>query len=135
MAFGRSRKSDSPYVAFTGGGFVFNYRMATAEYGFIVKMLRQPPTGTALEARFEDPAGGPALVVRSVHGWRQNGHAFNSPLVKGVTAGRDYKVELRLLAPAEGAKTPTVLATYTKSFRSDLDQAILPETPLTLGPG
>ena len=87
------------------------------------------------EARFEDPAGGPALVVRSVHGWRQNAHAFHSPPVKGVTADRDYQVELRLLAPAEGAKTPTVLATYTKSFRSDLDQAVLPETPLAPGPG
>ncbi len=51
--------SDSPYVAFTGGGFVFNYRMATAEYGFIVKMLRQPPTGAVLEVRFEDRPAAP----------------------------------------------------------------------------
>ncbi len=101
----------------------------------MVKMLRQPQTGTVLEARFEDPAGGPPLVVGSVHGWRQNGHAFHSPPVKGVKAGRDYKIELRLLAPEEDAKPPTVLAAYTKTFRSDLDQAVLPETPLAPGRG
>ena len=127
--------SDAPYVEFTGGGFIFNYRLATAEYGFVVRMRRQPPTGTVLEASFEDPAGGPPLVVRAVHAWRQTGHSFQSPPVTGVRAGRDYRVELRLLVPATGGGAPSVLATYTKTLRSELDQSALPDEPLAPGPG
>ena len=127
--------ADDPYLEFAGGGFIFNYRLSTADYGFIVKMLRQPPTGTVLEAQFEDPAGGPPIVVRSTHKWGQINHSFRTPSVQGVKAGRDYKVELRLFAPAEGSAEPEILATYSRVFRADQDQSVLPDKPLAPGPG
>ena len=127
--------ADAPYFEFAGGGFVFNYRLATVDYGFVVSMLRQPPSGSVLEARFEDPAGGRPLVVRSVHAWGQLTHSFRTPPINGLTAGQNYRVELRLLAPAEGAAKPDVLATFIKTFRADHDQAILPVKPLAPGPG
>ena len=56
---------------------------------------------------------------------------FRTPPVEGVKAGRDYRVELRL-REAEGDR---VIAVYARSFRSDLDQSILPKEPPVVGPG
>jgi hypothetical protein len=57
-------------------------------------------------------------------------YVFRSPPVRGVKAGRDYRVEVRLLEP--GGR---VLATYARTFRSDLDQAVLPGRAPVVGPG
>ena len=134
-ACGDDPADDGPYVEFAGGGFIFNYRLATADYGFVIRMLRQPPSGTVLEARFEDPAGGPPIVVTSVHRWGRLDYSFRTPPVQGVKAGRDYAVELRLLVPAAGPDKPAVLASYAKSFHADVDQTILPKEALAPGPG
>ena len=46
-----------------GGGFIFNYRNATATYGVILMPRRDPPAGAVIEASFESPAGGPAIIL------------------------------------------------------------------------
>lgn len=58
-------------------------------------------------------------------------YVFRSPPVRGVEANRDYRVDLRLLDPEDGS----VLAAYTRSYRSDVAQSILPESPPVIGPG
>ena len=121
---------DGPYLEFLGGGFVFNYRLAEADYGFVVKRLRRMPEYAVLEARMEDPAGGEPFVVRQAAANDRFEYVFRSPPVRGVRAGRDYRVEVRLLGP--GGR---VLATYARDFRSDVDQAVLPEKPPVSGPG
>ncbi len=123
--------SDEPYVEFIGGGFIFNYRLAEADYGFVVKPKRCIPDGTVLEARFENPSGGEPLVVRETARWGRLQYVFRTPPVRGVKANRDYRVELRLLDPKDGH----VMASYGKSFRSDVDQSVLPERPPVVGPG
>jgi hypothetical protein len=120
-----------PYVEFLGGGFIFNYRLAEADYGFVVKPLRTIPPGTALEALFEDPAGGPPLRVRQTARSGMLQYSFRSPPVTGVVAGRPYRVELRLLDAATGAE----LARYERSFTADVGQEVLPATPPVVGPG
>ncbi len=122
---------NEPYLEFIGGGFIFNYRLAEADYGFVVKPKRRIPDGTILEATFENPSGGAPLVVREAARWGRLQYVFRSSPVHGVKANRDYRVELRLLDPTDGH----VLATYTKTFRSDVDQSILPESPPVVGPG
>jgi hypothetical protein len=124
-------KGDGPYLEFLGGGFVMNYRLAEAEYGFVVKRLRRIPDGTIVEARLEDPAGGAPFVLRETASWDRLEYVFRSPAVRGVRAGRDYRVEVRLIDPADGR----VLATYARSFRSEVDQSVLPERPPVVGPG
>jgi hypothetical protein len=57
--------------------------------------------------------------------------SLRTPPVQGVRANRDYRVTIRLRDPASGA----VLGETTKTFRSDLDQSILPPRRLTVGPG
>jgi hypothetical protein len=50
--------------------------------------------------------------------------------VRGVRAGRDYRVEVRLLEP--GGR---LLASYARTFRSDVDQEVLPGRAPVVGPG
>jgi len=126
-----SQGGDGPYLEFLGGGFVFNYRLAEAEYGFVVKRLRALPEGSIIEARMENPAGGEPFVLREPAAWDRLEYVFHSPAVQGVKAGRDYRVELRLIDGADGR----VLATTTTTFRSDVDQSVLPERPPVVGPG
>ncbi|MGH8707178.1 MAG: hypothetical protein ACREVD_03865 [Burkholderiales bacterium] len=121
---------DGPYLEFLGGGFVFNYRLAEADYGFVVKRLRRIPDGTVVEARLENPAGGEPFVLREAATWDRLEYVFRSPPVRGVRAGRHYRVEVRLLEA--GGK---VLASYARTFRSDVDQSVLPEQAPVVGPG
>jgi len=122
---------DGPYLEFLGGGFVFNYRLAEADYGFVVKRLRRLPGGTIIEARLENPAGGEPFVLRETAAWDRLEYVFRSPPVRGVKADRDYRVEVRLIDPADGR----VFATYARAFRSDVDQSVLPERAPVAGPG
>ena len=121
---------EGPYLEFLGGGFVFNYRLAEADYGFVVKRLRRIPDGTVVEARLENPAGGEPFVLRETAAWDRLEYVFRSPPVRGVKPGRHYRVEVRLLEP--GGK---VLASYARTFRSDVDQSVLPERSPVVGPG
>lgn len=126
-----SDNSDKPYVEFIGGGFIFNYRLAEADYGFVVKPTRRIPTGTILEAQFENPSGGEPIVVRDTAKFGRLQYVFRTPPVHGVKANHDYQVHLRLLDPAD----KHVIASYSRTFRSDVDQSILPEHPPVVGPG
>ncbi|GMQ90182.1 MAG: hypothetical protein BMS9Abin10_0535 [Gammaproteobacteria bacterium] len=75
--------------------------------------------------------GGEPIVVRQTAKWGRLQYVFRTSPVRGVKANRDYKVEPRVLDP----KDEHVIATYSKSFRSDVDQSILPERPPVVGPG
>lgn len=119
-----------PTVAIKGGGFIFNYRLAEAYYGIVAGTAGSVPGDAVLEAAFEDPAGGPAIVVRRPLRPGRLSYKFETPPLNGVEKDRPYTVTLRLLA-ADGA----VLATAERAFSSKLAQDVLPERPLAPGPG
>ena len=100
--------ADKPYVEFAGGGFVFNYNIAEAYYGFVVQVQRRIPEGTVLEAEFENPAGGDPLVVRHTAVAGRAEYVFRTPGVQGVEAGRTYQVDLRLLHSGTGNSWPAI---------------------------
>lgn len=108
-----------------------NYRRAEAEYGFVARRVRRVPEGTVLEARLEDPSGGAPFVFREPVTWNRMEYVFRSPPVRGVKAGRGYRVELRVM----DAESGRVLAVYTRTFRSEVDQSVLPDHPTVTGPG
>jgi len=91
-----------PYLSFAGGGFVFNYRIAEIYYGFVLKPERKLPEGSVIEARFEDPAGGPDIVIDAPARSGQLQYMFRTPAVKGVRKDKDYRVEVRLLDKPQG---------------------------------
>lgn len=119
----------SQYLALAGGGFVFNYRNAEATYGIILMPRKDPPEGAVITVRFENPAGGPPIVVsRPARGGGRI--ELHTPALQGVEKDKPYQVVV-ILEDAAG----TVLQRIEKSFASELDQSVLPERPLAIGPG
>jgi hypothetical protein len=117
------------YLAVAGGGFIFNYRIAEAKYGIAVKPMRAIPADAVMEATFENPSGGDPIVIRKEGPFNPTRVAFDTPPLQGVVKGHPYKVALVL---RDGGET---LQTIEKTFTSELDQTVLPERPLAIGPG
>lgn len=127
---GCGEDASKPYLVFAGGGFVYNYRIGEAFYGFVARPERTLPEGAVIEARFENPSGGDRIVVAQPAKAGQLQYSFKTPPLKGIRDGHDYQVELRVLNPETGG----TYATYSKTFRTDVDQSTLPDKPLVLGP-
>ncbi len=126
-------EDEGPQVEFVGGGFVLNYRQAEMTYGFVARIKGEAPVGSVLEAVFEDPAGGPPIVIRQEVLPARSSYKFETPPVEGVRKDHDYQVELRLLASQETAET--VIARSTRSYSSQVGAETVPEQPLAVGPG
>ncbi len=120
-----------PYVEFVGGGFIFNYRTANHYYGFVVRQKKPLPEGSKLEARFEVPDGAPEQVIEQPSRPGQLQYVFQTGDLRGIVKGHPYKASLRILDGTTGAE----LASYEKTFKTDVDQSALPEDPLVVGPG
>lgn len=121
---------DKPYVVVGGGGILFNYRLAEATAGIVAEVARPLPEGGTVEASFEDPAGGPPIVEAKPVTPDRRRFSFTTPPLSGIKADADYRVVVRVL-DSGGVELQRV---ETK-LHSDLDQSILPEVPLTVGPG
>jgi hypothetical protein len=119
-----------PYLEVSGGSFIFNYRLAEAYAGLIAARRRTLPENARIEAVFEDPAGGPPIVLSKDVTPGRREYSFTTDALTGIRANRDYAVTVRLIA-ADG----TAIETLDKKFRSDVDQSILGDKPLTIGPG
>ena len=90
---------------------------------------KDPPAGAIIEVSFEDPAGGaPILVSRPARGGGRID--FQTPPVSGVEKDKPYKV-VAVLRSAEGEE----LQRIEKTYASEVDQSVLPERPLAIGPG
>lgn len=114
---------DTPYLKFLGGGFIFNYRIGEAYYGFVVKAQRRLPKGSVIEAEFEDPGGGKPIIRRQDAAFGRSEYLFRTPSLQGVKKDRPYRVVVRLRRTAAG----TVIAKYSRTFRSSVSQAALPK--------
>jgi hypothetical protein len=120
---------NAPYVEIAGGGFIFNYRIGEAHYGLVLRPKRPLPKGAVVEAVLENPAGGePFRLTQTVRGGAPR-LVFDSPPVQGVVKDRPYRVTVRVLD--DGAELQRVETAFT----STLDQTVLPDRPLTVGPG
>lgn len=127
---GCSSEETGPYFKIAGGGFIFNYRIAEATAGVVVTPERTLPADGSFEATFENPAGGAPLVMREKVSATKKRYDFTTPPLSGVKAKTDYLMTVRLL-DANGNE----IGTAERALRSDLDQTVLPNQPLTVGPG
>ncbi len=123
--------SSKPYLTVAGGGFIFNYRIAESYYGIVVKVERKLPKGALLMAEFEDPAGGPPIILREPVIEGRLRYSLRSPPLKGIRKDVPYKIAV-VLREGEAGK---VLERVERTFRSQVDQTIMPQKPLVLGPG
>jgi hypothetical protein len=119
-----------PYLELGGGSFIFNYRVAEATAGFALGVLRPLPQGAVVEASLENPDGGAPIVLRQKAGSSDKRFDFVTPALHGIKADKDYMMTIRLVG-ADGKE----LQKIEKNFRSNVDESVLPEKPLTIGPG
>ena len=127
----RQDPAEKPYIGIAGGGFIYNYREADVFYGFTADVLKPLPVGSLMVADFEDPAGGPALTVETRLNARSTRYGVHSPSVRGIKAGKPYHVSIRLY---DHTRTKLIWV-GEKDFVSQIDDIIVPEKPLTIGPG
>lgn len=127
----RKDPAERPAIGIAGGGFIFNYREADVFYGFTARVLRPLPAGAVLVSAFEDPAGGPPLTVETELHARSTRYKVRSPSLRGVRAGRPYHVAMRLYDRTRSR----LLWSAEKTYSSQIDDTVVPEKPLTIGPG
>lgn len=127
----REDPADKPLLQISGGGFIFNYRVAEVYYGFSASVMRPLPVGSIIEAEFEDPAGGEAHRARLRVGADTRHYSLRSPPVRGVEAGRPYHVAIKVFDREE----KELIWQQELDIRSQISDAIVPDQPLTIGPG
>ncbi len=130
LALGACRDpGQGDYLNVSGKIFVFNYRIARASYLLTLNKVRPLPDDAVLEATFENPAGGDPLIVRQKIWPTMPKVTVESPPVKCVKANREYKVSMRVM-DAHGQ----LLQTIERKMISDVDQSVMPDKPLVVGP-
>ena len=127
----RENVAEKPYLKIAGSGFIFNYRVADAYYGFTALVQKPVKSYSMIEASFEDPAGGPPHVVTQKLTPRSSRYGLRSPPLRGIEAGRPYHVSVRLLQNGDGA----LLFADDFTVTSQLSDRVVPPQPLTIGPG
>ena len=127
----RTPPGETPYLRIAGKGFLFNYRIAEAYCGFTAQLMRPVADASVIEARFEDPAGGPPIVVSERLWPASRQYAIRTPGLTGIRKDRPYAVTVRLL---EGWEHKPIFETAF-TITSSLDGSVLPKVPLTIGPG
>jgi hypothetical protein len=127
----RDDPAERPYLRIAGGGFIYNYRVADVFYGFTAYVLKPLPAGSWIIAEFEDPGGGPPLTVETRMHARSAKYEVRSPGVRGVRAGQPYHVSIKV---HDDTRTRVIWA-WEKHFVSQIDDMVVPDKPLTIGPG
>ncbi|WEX09514.1 hypothetical protein [Chelativorans sp. AA-79] len=129
--FSREDPSDKAYLKIMGGGFMYNYRIADVYYGFTAQVVRPLASGSIIEASFEDPAGGPPHTVSERVSTMTDRYSLRSPSIRGVEAGKAYRVAIRVY----DRKRKQLLWEAERSYKSQISDTIVPDAPLTVGPG
>jgi hypothetical protein len=120
-----------PVASFAGGGFVFNYRIGEAFYGVVINTEGKLPQEALIEASFENPMGGQAILVTDKIRDGQRRYTLRTPALKGIKKDVPYKVVVQILAKPGGE----VVQRIERTFRSQVDQSMIPQGPLIIGPG
>jgi len=113
----------------SGRVFIFNPRLAEATYVVTLRPLEAVSNAKTAIATFEDPAGGaPIRVERKI--WpNATKVALESPPVFCIVKDRPYAVTIEIV-DENGASLQRIDTTIT----STLDQTVMPDRPLVVGP-
>jgi hypothetical protein len=125
----RDTGAPGDYFEISGKLFSFNYRVATAVYIVTLRPVQPMQQGQVVVATFENPAGGEPIVVEQKVWPNLDKVTIESPPLECVVKDRPYAVSL-VVRDETGADLQKLETTIT----SDLDQSILPDRPLVIGP-
>jgi hypothetical protein len=117
------------YFELSGKLFSFNYRVATAVYIVTLHPVKPMQQGQVVVTTFENPAGGAPIVVEQKVWTNLDKVTIESPPLECVVKDRPYAASIVIKAPG-GQELQSLETTIT----SDLDQSILPDRPLVIGP-
>jgi hypothetical protein len=130
LANGGCRESGGDaYLVLSGKVFIFNYRVATATYVVTFGKARSIPDGSSVVAEFENPAGGGALRVEQEVWPKLDKVALESPPLACVVKNKPYHFTVSLIGPDK-----QLLQRVDSTLTSTLDQSVLPDRPLVVGP-
>lgn len=129
LAYNSSVLNASSYTEITGGGFIYNYRIADIRSGITVGVRRELPAGTHLVADLETPDGMLEINQDFVPGHRN--YMFETPPLTGVEPDRDYLARLRVVDAVTGDE----IERHEKALKTGVAPKVMPDKPLTLGPG
>jgi hypothetical protein len=127
--FGCRDESRLSYLELSGRSFIFNPRVNSATYVITLAVLKTIPEGARVTARFENPAGGTELVTERKVFANQTKIALESENLMCVKAGKRYTFTVSL--QSEDGKE---LQKINSSLESSLDQSVMPDAPLVIGP-
>ena len=125
----RDSGGEGEWFAVKGKLLEFNYRLGIATYVIRLDALRPFGEGNVAVVHFEDPAGGEPLELRQKLWPKLRHQTLTSPPLSCVVRDRPYAVDIRIEDP-QGALLQQLAVTMT----SNLDQSILPDRPLVIGP-
>lgn len=121
--------ADGDPFAVSGKFFNFNYRVATATYLVTLKPLAPMQEGDVAIGTFENPAGGEPVVVRQKVWPKLEKVTLESDPIRCVVKDKPYAISI-VIEDAAGKVRQKIDTTLT----SNLDQSILPDKPLVVGP-
>jgi hypothetical protein len=129
-ALGACRDSGKDALfAISGKLFEFNYRLGIATYVITLNPLRPMADNEVAVVSFENPAGGDPIVINQKI-WPKLPHiTLTSPPLTCVVKDKPYAVSIRI----EDDKGE-LLQKFETTLVSSLDQSVLPDRPLVVGP-
>lgn len=125
----RDSGGEGNYFEISGKLFSFNYRVATAVYIITLRPLQPMREGQVAVATLENPAGGAPIVVEQKVWPKMDKVTIESPPLECVVKDRPYAASIVIRGPAGEA-----LQTFETTVTSSLDQSILPDRALVVGP-
>lgn len=129
-ALGACRDSGKDQLfAISGKLFEFNYRLGIATYVITLNPLRPVGEGQVAVVSFQNPAGGdPIIVTQKI--WPKLQHVtLTSPPLTCVVKDKPYTVSIRI-----EDRSGKLLQSFETTLTSSLDQSVLPDRPLVVGP-
>jgi hypothetical protein len=129
LAAGCRDQESSAYVTLTGNIFIFNYRIAEANYVVTLAKLKPTPEGAKVIGRFDDPAGGDKIIIEKKIWTNNDKIVLESEALRCVVKNKPYQFEVEVRGPDD-----TVLQKLSGKIVSTLDQDVLPDRPLVVGP-
>ncbi|MER8675992.1 hypothetical protein NKI32_27905 [Mesorhizobium sp. M0761] len=123
----RDTGGDGKLFEVSGKVVVFNYRLARATYVVTLRPLQPMGEGQVAVASFQNPAGGPPLVVEQKVWPKLDKVSLESPALTCIVKDKPYAISISIRGP-DG----TFLQKIDTTLMSSEDQSILPDRPLVV---